>query len=67
MDVTEISDIRLAHIYVELVKTYKFKFEVWNIMMKSPDFEVSTLETILKKKIRVKIFNIQGTGRNSNL
>lgn len=39
----EIEDKRLANIYKELAKYYKFKFETWATMLKTPSFSVRTI------------------------
>lgn len=36
----DISDKRLAYIYKNLVKTWKFKIDKWDNMMKTADFNV---------------------------
>lgn len=39
-DAAEISDKRLAYIYRHLVKSWKFKIDKWETMMKTAEFNV---------------------------
>lgn len=43
MDVSDIEDKRIAHIYVQVLKTFKFKAEVWLGMMKVKELRVRNI------------------------
>jgi len=46
-DNNEFDDRRLTYIYNELLKSYKFKQDTWTNMLKTPEFNVSTVIKVI--------------------